>query len=174
MLITGGIDIDPQTYGGTEHPSIVKSDPKRDAMEIAMLERAMEEGLPVMGICRGMQLINLFHGGTLHPHIHDLDLDHPHPHTPLPLRDVTIERETHLHRIVGTPVLRVNALHHQAVDMIGGGLRSAAHDRNGIVQAIEEEGENFVLGLQWHPEFMPYAWHSRRIFAAFAKAVKEG
>ena len=172
LLITGGIDIDPKTYGGTEHPSIVRSDPARDAMEITLLERAMEEGVPVMGICRGMQLINLFHGGTLHPHIHDLELDYPHPHTPLPLRTVTIERETFLHDIVGTPTLRVNALHHQAVDAIGKGLRTCAHDRNGIVQGIESVSENFVLGLQWHPEFMPYAWHTRKIFRAFSQAVK--
>ncbi|WP_300367935.1 gamma-glutamyl-gamma-aminobutyrate hydrolase family protein [Hydrogenimonas sp.] len=172
LLITGGIDIDPQTYGGSEHPSIAKSDPKRDAMEMTLLERAMKEDLPIMGICRGMQLINLFHGGTLYPHIHDLELDYPHPHTPLPLRDVTIDRETRLHGIVGTSILRVNALHHQAVDRIGMNLRSAAHDRNGIVQAIESDDDRFVLGLQWHPEFMPYAWHSRRIFTAFAQAVK--
>ena len=172
LLITGGIDIDPDTYGGSEHPSIVRSDPKRDAMELALLERASGQGLPVMGICRGMQLINLFHGGTLHPHIHDLELDYPHPHTPLPLRNVTIEQRTRLHAIVGTPILRVNALHHQAVDHIGDGLRTAAHDRNGIVQAIESKKGTFVLGLQWHPEFMPYAWHSRRIFSAFANTVK--
>lgn len=172
LLITGGIDIDPETYGGGEHPSIVRSDPKRDEMEIALLKRAVEEGMPVMGICRGMQLIDLFHGGTLHPHIHDLELDYPHPHTPLPLRTVTIEPQTRLYTIVGTSTLRVNALHHQAVDAIGEGLRIAAHDRNGIVQAIESTTDRFILGLQWHPEFMPYAWHTRRIFSAFSKAVK--
>jgi len=171
VLITGGIDIDPSTYGGYEHPSIVKSDPKRDAMELFLLERARQENLPVMGICRGMQLINLFHHGTLHPHIEDLPLEHPHPRTPLPLRDVTIERVSRLHEIVGASILKVNALHHQAVDRIGEGLQVAAHDRNGIVQAIEQREGRFVLGLQWHPEFMPYAWHSRKIFGAFAAAV---
>ncbi|WP_201352619.1 gamma-glutamyl-gamma-aminobutyrate hydrolase family protein [Hydrogenimonas urashimensis] len=172
LLITGGIDIDPETYGGSEHPSIVRSDPKRDAMELALMKRAKEQKVPIMGICRGMQLINLFYGGTLHPHIHDLELDYPHPNTPLPLRTVTIEQQSRLYGIVGTSVLRVNALHHQAVDIIGAGLQKAAHDRNGIVQAIESKEDPFVLGLQWHPEFMPYAWHSRKIFSAFAEAVK--
>ena len=173
LLVLGGIDIDPATYGGGEHPSIVRSDPERDAMELALLRRADSEGLPVMGICRGMQMIDLFYGGTLHPHIHDLDLTHPHPHTPLPLRTVTIEPGTRLHAIVGAPRLRVNALHHQAVECLGEGLRTAARDANGLVQAIEGVGERFVLGLQWHPEYMPYAWHSRKIFAAFAAAVKK-
>jgi putative glutamine amidotransferase len=174
LLVLGGIDIDPATYGGDEHPSIVRSDPARDAMELALLARAEREGSPVMGICRGMQLINLYMGGTLHPHIHDLDLEHRHPHTPLPLRTVVVEPGTRLHAVVGAPKLRVNALHHQAVDRIGEGLRTAAHDANRIVQAVEGTGARFVLGLQWHPEFMPYAWHSRKIFAAFAEAVKEG
>ena len=173
LLILGGIDIDPATYGGTEHPAIVRSDPERDAMELALLRRADSEGLPVMGICRGMQMIDLFYGGTLHPHLHDLDLSYPHPHTPLPLRTVTIEPKTRLHAIVGAPRLRVNALHHQAVARLGEGLRTAARDANGLVQAIEGVGERFVLGLQWHPEYMPYAWHSRKIFAAFAAAVKK-
>ncbi|WP_456450794.1 gamma-glutamyl-gamma-aminobutyrate hydrolase family protein [Hydrogenimonas sp.] len=172
LLVLGGIDIDPATYGGTEHPSIAKSDPARDAMELALLARADAEGLPVMGICRGMQLLNLFYGGTLHPHIHDLELNHPHPHTPLPLRFVTVEPRTRLHAIVGAPKLRVNALHHQAVDALGEGLRKAASDANGITQAIEGVDSRFVLGLQWHPEFMPYAWHSRKLFAAFAEAAK--
>ena len=174
LLILGGVDIDPATYEGTEHPSIVRSEPERDALELSLLERARTKGLPAMGICRGMQLINLFHGGTLHPHIHDLELQNAHPHSPLPVRDVTVEAGTRLHAIVGTPKLRVNALHHQAVERLGEGLRSAAHDANGIVQALEGTGERFLLGVQWHPEYMPYAWHSGKIFAAFAAAVKEG
>lgn len=172
LLITGGIDIDPSTYEGEHHPAITKSDPERDRMELALLERAHHEKLPIMGICRGMQLINLFYGGTLYPHIHDLDLAYPHPHTPLPLREVMIEPKSRLHTMLRSSKVRVNALHHQAVEKPGEGLRVAAHDQNRIVQAIEGVGERFVLGLQWHPEFIPYAWHSRTIFHAFAEAAK--
>lgn len=173
LLITGGSDIDPGTYGGEAHPAIIKTDPERDAMELALLERAHREGVPVMGICRGMQLINLYFGGTLHPHIHDFELETAHPHTPFPLKEVTLDAETKLHELLGQPTLRVNALHHQAVDRPGEGLRIAAHDRNKIVQAVEHTELPFVMGLQWHPEFMPYAWHSRKLFAAFIRSAKE-
>jgi len=173
LLITGGSDIDPQTFGGTEHPAIVRTDPDRDAMELALLKQAHDQGVPIMGICRGMQLINFFFGGTLHPHIHDFELETPHPHTPFPLKEITLDAETKLHELLGQPTLRVNALHHQAVDRPGEGLRVAAHDRNGIVQAIEHTELPFVLGLQWHPEFMPYTWHSRKLFAALVHAAKQ-
>ncbi|MHC3993529.1 gamma-glutamyl-gamma-aminobutyrate hydrolase family protein [Thiomicrolovo sp. ZZH C-3] len=172
LLITGGSDIDPQTYGTQEHPAIGHTDPARDAMELYLLEEAIRRGLPVMGICRGMQLLNLAFGGTLHPHIHDFELDVAHPHTPLPLKTVTLEHGTHLHDIIGQTTLRVNALHHQAVDRPGTGIRIAAKDGNRIIQAIEHTELPFVVGVQWHPEFMPYSWHSRKIFAAFVHAVR--
>ncbi len=172
LLLLGGVDIDPSTYGGPPHEKIGKTEPARDRMEWRLLEAAKRRGLAVMGICRGMQMIDLFEGGTLHPHLHDLKLSAPHPHTPLPVRKIRIEPQTRLHRIVGTSTLKVNALHHQAVDRLGEGLRVAARDENGIVQAIESVEGPFTIGVQWHPEFMPYAWHSRKIFAAFAAAVK--
>ena len=172
LLITGGSDIDPATYGGETHPAIVKTDPRRDDLELALLERAHREGVPVMGICRGMQLINLYFGGTLYPHIHDFELKTKHSNTLFPLKEVTLEAETKLHGILNQPTLKVNALHHQAVDRPGEGLRIAAHDINKIVQAIEHAELSFVMGLQWHPEFMPYAWHSRKLFAAFVHHAK--
>jgi putative glutamine amidotransferase len=173
LLITGGSDIDPQSYGGEAHPAIEKTDPERDAMELALIKKAHEDGVPLMGICRGMQLINLYFGGTLHPHIHDFELEAPHPNTPLPRKEVMLEDDSRLHALLGQHTLLVNALHHQAVDRPGAKMRAVAHDRNRIVQAIEHTELPFVFGLQWHPEFMPYAWHSRKLFAAFVHAAKE-
>ena len=86
---------------------------------------------------------------------------------------MTLEPETALHRLLNQTTIRVNALHHQAVERVGDGLRQAAHDQNGIIQAVESLEEPRITGLQWHPEFMPYQWHSRRIFHAFAEAAKE-
>jgi putative glutamine amidotransferase len=172
LLITGGSDIDPAIYGGEPHPAIERTDPKRDALELSLIKRAHEEQLPLMGICRGMQLINLYFGGTLHPHIHDFELENTHSHTPLPRKEVMLEDDSRLHALLGQHRLLVNALHHQAVDCPGVGMRAVAFDRNKIVQAVEHTELPFVFGLQWHPEFMPYAWHSRKLFSAFVHAAK--
>lgn len=172
LLITGGRDIDPQSYGGEAHPAIVRTDAERDAMELALIGKAHENGAPLMGICRGMQLINLYFGGTLHPHIHDFELENIHSHTPLPRKEIMIDDDSRLYALLGQHRLLVNALHHQAVDRPGMKMRAVAHDRNKIVQAIEHTELPFVFGLQWHPEFMPYAWHSRKLFSAFVHAAK--
>ncbi|ADN08643.1 gamma-glutamyl-gamma-aminobutyrate hydrolase family protein [Sulfurimonas autotrophica] len=173
LLITGGIDIDPRTFHTHKHFSTIKTDTQRDAMELFLLERAQQEAIPVMGICRGMQLINLFMGGTLHPHIPEMDLNFQHPHSVFPSNILTIEPKSRLHKILKTDRLKANALHHQTLKKIGKGLRVSARDTNALIQAIESTEENFTLGLQWHPEFMPYHWSTHRIFKAFAKEVKK-
>ena len=171
LLVTGGVDVDPASYGGHRHESITRTQPERDAMELALIDQAIRAERPVMGICRGMQLINLHFGGSLHPHIHDFNLEVRHPHTPLPFKTVFIEPRTRLESILNRSKLRVNALHHQAVDRPGEGIRLGAHDRNGIVQAIEHETLPFVMGLQWHPEMLPYTRHSRRLFMALCQRI---
>ena len=172
LLVMGGVDIDPSVYGGKKHSSILKSVLRRDEMELFLIEKADKEYLPVMGICRGMQMINLFYGGSLHQHVEDLSLEYLYHRTPLPLHDITIEPDTKLHTILGVSVTKANALHHQAVNRVGEGLRYVAHDRNSIIQAIEGIGEKFLLGLQWHPELIPYLWHSRIIFSTFCKTIR--
>lgn len=172
LLITGGTDIDPYSFNNMKHPSIIKTEPRRDAMELHLLERAQKEKIPIMGICRGMQLINLFMGGSLHPHIPEMDLEFEHPRSVFPSNLLSIEPKTRLHRILRTDNLKVNALHHQTIDKLGKGLRVSAKDTNTLTQAIESTNEKFILGLQWHPEFMPYHWSTHRIFKSFCQEVK--
>ncbi|WP_281950416.1 gamma-glutamyl-gamma-aminobutyrate hydrolase family protein [Nitrosophilus kaiyonis] len=170
LIISGGIDINPSLYGETSY-KFSNFDIKRDEMELFFLEKALMKNLPVFGICRGMQLINVFFEGTLHFDIKDLDLNHPHPKTPLPLKDVFIKKDSHLYKIIMSERIKVNALHHQAVDKIGLGLKKSAYDKNHIIQAIEHETLN-ILGVQWHPEFMPYLKSSQKIFNNFIKKAK--
>jgi len=172
LLLLGGVDIDPALYGGKPHPSIMRIEPERDHMELQLLQYAKRENLPIMGICRGMQMINLSYGGTLLPHIGDLELDFVHHKTLFPMKRVNVIDGTRLHAIFDSHRVKVNALHHQTVERLGVGLRKAAHDRNGIIQAIEHNEAPFVMGVQWHPEFMPYMWHTQRLFDAFVRAAR--
>ncbi|WP_200763563.1 gamma-glutamyl-gamma-aminobutyrate hydrolase family protein [Nitrosophilus alvini] len=171
LVISGGIDISPSVYG--KKTEIAKTDPKRDAMEMKLLENALKRNIPVLGICRGMQMINVFYGGTLHLEIHELDLNRPHPKTPLPKKKIFINPHTKLREILKVDECSVNALHHQAIEKIAPKLIAAAHDENGITQAIEHQNERFVMGVQWHPEFLPYSPLQRRIFKAFVKNIKD-
>jgi len=172
LILLGGIDIDPALYGHEMHEHISGIDTKRDQMELYLLTKAAERDLPCFGICRGMQMINLFYGGSLFPHIDDLLLQEEHKNNILPLKWIELIEHTKLWEIVKKKRIKVNALHHQAIDRLGENIIKSAYDRNGIVQAIEHRQRDFVMGVQWHPEFMPYRWHSRRLFSAFSKRVK--
>ncbi len=168
LLISGGVDICPDTYGGKE--SVARCEKERDNLELELMQRAFEVGAPIFGICRGMQLINVFFGGVLHPDIKDLDLNRPHPKSPFPVNDIEIVPKTRLHSIMQTSKIKANALHHQAVKSLGDGLRVNAKDANGLIQGIEYENR-FIMGVQWHPEFMPYSLPQRRLFKSFVNEI---
>ena len=171
LIIGGGSDIDPRLYGARRHPKTVHIDRKRDKMEWKMIEEAYRRKIPLMGICRGMQMLNVFFKGTLNQHIFDLDLSSLHQRSVFPYKVIYIRPHTLLYNIWHIRKTEVNSLHHQAIEKLGRGLRIGAWDENGIVQEIEHIDYPFLLGVQWHPEYMPQSYLQRKLFGAFVKAA---
>lgn len=172
LVIGGGDDIGAEIYGGKVLPD-VRIDPERDKMELGLLKAALPAKLPILGICRGSQMLNVALGGTLHTDIYEVYVQAPKMRTVLPRKQVTIERDSRLDRILRCNPCLVNALHHQSVDRLGEGLKIAARDESGIVQAIENDRMPFLLGVQWHPELLVWKPPHQRLFAALALAARE-
>ncbi len=153
LVVAGGEDVDPRRYGAEPHPRTGVPSPDRDAWELALIEAALDAGLPLLGICRGMQLLNVALGGTLVQHLPDVVGHHGHAES---------EGVFGRHKVRPVPGTRladalpepaeVPTYHHQAVDRLGGGLVAVAHTDDGTVEAVELPGEAFVLAVQWHPE----------------------
>lgn len=139
---------------------------RRDEMEFALLQQAIDKGWPVLGICRGSQLINVHFGGTLHNDIANFYTEVPYMHTIWPKKKVSLAEGTTLSKILSFEQIWVNAMHHQAVDKRGDNICVAAKESNGIIQAIEHQGMPFMIGVQWHPEYLPQIPGQRRIFRA--------
>jgi len=171
VIIGGGDDIGPDLYHGHVVAS-ARIDPERDRLERHIVETALERGMPVLGICRGAQMLNVALGGTLHADAFARYADSDRFKTILPKKTVLLREGTRLAGLAGAEPMRVNALHSQAVDRLGAGLRVAAEDRGGMVQAIERIEEPFALGVQWHPEHLFYARRQRRIFAGLVAAAR--
>lgn len=164
MVFTGGADIDPSEYGARPSWEPYGSEPLRDAHERSVLSAAIQQELPTLGICRGLQLLNVHQGGTLHQDVpaharYDVPPDHE-------AHDVRFVDGTLLHRLYG-PTASVNTLHHQTVDRLGSGLVIGALADDGTVEAIELQGRP-VLAVQWHPEMM----HGRAADPVFAWLVR--
>lgn len=171
LVIGGGDDIEPARYGGQIEPT-VKVDPDRDELELAALDWAGRRGRPVLGICRGAQMINVHRGGSLHTDIYRVYVEAPRLRTVLPRKVVCIEPASLLYQLLRRRECRVNALHHQSVDRPGRGVRVAARDLHGIVQALEVPGHPFLLGVQWHPEFLLADRGQQRLFRSLVLAVE--
>jgi putative glutamine amidotransferase len=171
LVIGGGDDIGAELYGGQVLPD-VRIDPERDKLELRLLERALPRGLPILGICRGSQMLNIALGGTLHTDIHAVYVEAPRMRTVLPKKTIHVVEGSRLDRILHCNPCRVNALHHQSVDRVGRGLKVVARDESGIVQATEGAGPSFLLGVQWHPELLVFTRPQQRIFAALAEAAR--
>lgn len=173
IILSGGNDIAPQSYGEVIEDACNTPDPDRDEMEILMCKKALEADKPILGICRGMQILNVALGGTLHQ---DLETDGFLPHSKfsqrrnLPAHPVTVTKASLLEQITGESQLLVNSFHHQAVKELGEGLQAAAVSEDGVVEAVTMAGKRFVLALQWHPEMMHDSGEQQSILNAFIKA----
>jgi putative glutamine amidotransferase len=146
-------------------------DPGRDALEISLLERALADGAPVLGICRGAQLINVHLGGTLHRDVASFYVEASNPWSVFPRKRVALEPGSHLALLLGRTNAAVNSLHRQAVDQVGRALVVSAREHNGVVQGIETL-EPLVVGVQWHPEYLPQRPEQRRLFREFVRAAR--
>jgi putative glutamine amidotransferase len=155
LLLAGGADIQPATYGAAADPHTTHTWPDRDNFEITLTSRAVERGMPVLGICRGMELLNVALGGTLEQHLPDRLGSDRHSHTPGAFadHDVRLEAGSLAARAIGVERTAVKSHHHQGVERLGEGLVATGWSvEDDVVEAIELPGRSFVLGVLWHPE----------------------
>jgi len=155
LLLAGGADVDPASYGAASHPETGPVWPERDRFEIALAVRAMVRGIPVLGACRGMEILNVARGGTLQQHLPDVIGSDRHRHTPGQFNDheVTLEPGSLAARATGAERGAVKSHHHQGIGELGEGLVATGWSpEDGVIEAIEVPGEGYVLGVLWHPE----------------------
>lgn len=171
LIIGGGDDIQAQLYGG-EVQLDVRLDPARDELELSLLERFIPTNTPVLGICRGAQLINVHLGGTLDPDIYTTHEGLKRRRTVLPRKTVDIVGDSKLYRRLGVTWCRVNSLHHQAVNKAGKGITVVARDRDGLVQGIESQEHDFLIGVQWHPEWLIFNRPQQRLISSLVEAAR--
>lgn len=172
LLLSGGADVDPARYGAPLDPATGPIEPARDEFELGLVDMAVDDGLPVLGICRGLQLLNVWAGGTLHQHVpsharYDIAPDER-------FDELTIEPGSLLAELYGTSH-RVNSLHHQTVEHVADGWVVTARSADGAVEALEWPGHD-VIAVQWHPELLPgaatdplFAWLVQRARTATAR-----
>jgi len=151
LILNGGSDIAPELYGAEPLAATDAPNPRRDDFEMRLARGAMARGLPVLGVCRGMQLINVARGGTL---IQDIGTDHyVREAWDRPVHEVEVEPGSRLERVFADGRTTVNSVHHQAVDRLGAGLQATARADDGVIEGIEDE-DGGTVGVQWHPEFL--------------------
>ena len=157
LILTGGHDVNPMHYGEAPHSKLQAIFPQRDLFDLALLKAAIKKGIPVLGICRGMQIVNVYYGGSLYQ---DLDSQYEQAliqHVQrssfnIPIHMVSVEKDSYIAEITGESLM-VNSFHHQALKEVGKGLRVVANSPDGIIEAVEDMGSN-VVAIQWHPETM--------------------
>jgi putative glutamine amidotransferase len=180
LCLAGGVDVDPAYYGEQRHPQLGQVDAARDATELALARWALAADLPILGICRGIQLLNVAAGGSLYQDIpaqlpaagrHDFRL--AESAWERPTHQVAVEGGSRLARVLDATEAQTNSFHHQALKRVAAGFAAVAWAPDGVIEGIEAPAQRFALGVQWHPEGMfnsdPRA---RRIFEAFTAAAQ--
>ncbi len=179
FLFPGGGDVEPGLFGEEMHRGCRAVCPRRDQMELALLKRLRQRDLPVWGICRGVQVMNIAYGGDIYQDLnsqffpekgaveHDQDGRLPDDY---PIHSVAIQPGSSLHRFIKADSLRVNSLHHQGIRRVGAGLAVAARSADGLPEALEDPAKRFFLGVQWHPERM---WNRDKTQLDLARAFVE-
>lgn len=177
LILTGGADVDPQLFGEEPLPGLGHVDLGRDEFEIALYRAARERGIPVLGICRGIQVINVAEGGTLIQHLGDSEglLQHDQRNIgPVLSHTVSLEPDSILARALGKGSIRTNSFHHQAIKDLGQGLRVVGRSSDGVIEAVEGSAGSLVLGVQWHPEMLWRGHPEQRLpFELLLRAVGE-
>ncbi len=173
LVLLGGTDVNPALYGEERHEKTEEPDDRRDEVELRLIGEAISRGLPILAICRGLQILNVYYGGTLVQH-----LAKPEAHVMkttdkgLPAHEVLIDGASLLGEIAGVKKWQVNSRHHQAAALPGKGLKIVASAADGTIEGLERTDQRFVLGVQWHPEDQIAAWPEQlKLFSCFAQAL---
>ncbi len=179
LLLTGGGDIDAVEFQEENHPRVYQVDKKRDEMELNLTREALQRGIPVFGICRGVQVMNVALGGNLIQHIPDeirslIVHDDSKSVRHNLVHEVSILKDTRLHRIIRKDRIGVNSFHHQSVKDLGEGLIATAWSDDGVVEGLELPDARYFLGVQWHPEeFVDHGAIFHALFESFVEACKQ-
>ncbi|MDD2923229.1 MAG: gamma-glutamyl-gamma-aminobutyrate hydrolase family protein [Anaerolineales bacterium] len=176
ILFSGGGDVSLEYFRGDPHPRIGEVDPNRDSTEIGLMRAAVHDGKPVLGICRGAQVMNVALGGTLYTHIHDQikgALDHAYPGDlrRVLVHPVNVNEESRAAEIFGETFLNVNSLHHQGLKDVAAPLRVVGHAPDGVIEVVEIPSHPYALAVQWHPEWLTDQIPMQRLFKSFVDAA---
>jgi putative glutamine amidotransferase len=177
LVLSGGGDLDPSSYGAGPHARTYSVSPERDALEIALLRGALERGLPTLAICRGMQILNVALGGDLHVHLPDVvgeSISHRSSQTEAAAHPVRLEAGSRLARRLGAAeVASVPSWHHQALNRLGAGLRAVAWAPDDVIEAVELRGEARLVAVQWHPELAGATPSGGGLFEALVEQARD-
>ena len=181
VFITGGADVDPICYGEPKSPLCGAVDPDRDAVEIALLKHALNRKLPILAVCRGIQILNVACGGTLYQDVaaqvpaalkHDYFPTPANPSRKYLAHDITVKAGSRLGRILGDAVVPVNSMHHQAIKDLAPGLAPTAFAPDGIIEGVEGTNGQYLIAVQWHPEELTETQPGmKRLFSTFIDAA---